>query len=129
MPELDGKGVIDIMIAFKDTDEQEIAALLLENYYHRSDGGNINRIFMTSSGEKESQPGDIHLHLVLKNSKDFDNAILFRDYLIHNPETKQAYSDLKYKIYQKVGDDRAEYTRLKSDFINDIITKAKQQNA
>ena len=127
VPELDGKGVIDIMIAFKDTDEQEIAVLLLENYYHTSDGGDNGRIFMTSSGEKESQPGDIHLHLVLTDSENLNNAILFRNYLIQNPEAKRAYSDLKYKICQKVGDDRAEYTRLKSSFINEIIAKAKNQ--
>ena len=128
VPGLDGKGVIDIMLVFNNIEEVNLAALILKNKYFLSNDGvnRKDRIFLTSSGDKESNEGDIHLHLVTKDNNDYLNAILFRDYLLQHPKTKQEYIDLKYKIFQKVDGDRAEYTKQKSDFIKDIIAIAKK---
>ena len=83
---------------------------------------------MTSSGDRESGSGDIHLHLATKDNQDFLNAILFRDYLIRHPEARQSYIDLKYELYKKVAGNRSEYTKLKNRFIENIIALAQAEN-
>lgn len=126
IPGTDGKGVIDIMIAFNNIEEMISAILLLKKYYYLSDDkiDRDTRIFMTSSN-KESGEGDAHLHLVLKGCDDFANAILFRDYLIHHQDAKKAYVDLKYDIQKHITSNRAEYTKHKVDFIHRILALAK----
>lgn len=126
---MDGKGVIDIMVAFKTIAEIKSAVLLLKNEYF-IDSDKIergDRIFMTSS-DVESKPGDIHMHLVLDTSDGYLNAILFRDYLIKHTDIKQAYADLKYKLLGEVNGDRAEYTKKKSSFIKEVIALAKNES-
>jgi GrpB-like predicted nucleotidyltransferase (UPF0157 family) len=130
VPELDGKGVIDIMIVFyKDLDIQLSIAKLEKNGYFLSKNSfdQNGRFFMASSGEVESHEGDIHLHLLDAASNDFHQAILFRDYLVKHTEAKQDYNDLKYELLGKVNGDRKLYTKLKSNFIKNIIDLAKSE--
>ncbi|MEI6054030.1 MAG: GrpB family protein [Candidatus Saccharibacteria bacterium] len=130
IPGTDGKGVIDIMLAFNNHKaiKQAINKLQLEGYYLSNNPINTeDRVFMSSSGQTESKEGDVHLHLTTKNSDIHRNAVLFREYLINHPEIKQQYIDLKYKIKDKVGNDRPAYTKAKADFIKSIIAIAKKE--
>ena len=52
--------------------------------------------------------------------------ILFRDYLINNPDELKAYENLKKELAIKFKDDRKSYTASKNEFITDIINKAKK---
>src|ERR1035437_1320086 len=70
IPGVDGKGVIDIMLVFNNVADLESAVKLLENakYFSSTDDIKRNgRIFMSSTGETESNEGDIHLHLLTKD--------------------------------------------------------------
>ena len=129
IPGMVGKGVIDIMVAFNSKDELSNGVNLLKNYYYLSEdnSGRNGRIFMRSS-KNESTAGDIHLHLLTKDNPDLFNVLLFRNFLINNPDDQKAYAELKYMLKQKVGDDRKKYTELKNDFIKNIIDKAKKQS-
>jgi len=129
VPGTDGKGVVDIIIALNNLEEMISAILILKKHYNFTEDkvDRDTRIFMTSS-KKESGEGDIHLHLVLKASDDFIDAILFRDYLIHHDDARQAYVDLKYDIQKNITNDRAEYTKHKVDFIHKIIALAKNNS-
>jgi GrpB-like predicted nucleotidyltransferase (UPF0157 family) len=123
---MSGKGIIDILLIFKDSNLLKNAAIKLQKQYYLSKD-NIERngrIFMTSS-PKESVAGDTHLHLVLNGSNDSKNMISFRDYLINHPDSKQAYINLKHRLFQQTRGNRAEYTQLKGAFIKEIIAKAK----
>lgn len=130
IPGVDGKGIIDILLIFNKTDEIMAASKLLrENGYFLSTN-KINRdgrVFMASSGESESRPGDVHLHLVSKDN-NYQQTILFRDYLIHHPDIKRSYIDLKYELVNKVAGDRTKYTKSKSDFINKIVALSRSEN-
>jgi len=131
IPEVDGKGIIDIMLIFKDQDKIKNAVELLQkkDYFLASDKiERKNRVFMSSAGNRESDFGDIHLHLTTKNNDDYLNAILFRDFLKKHPHEKKEYIDLKYKLFNKVDGNRLKYTELKSDFIKKIIDLAKNKN-
>jgi GrpB-like predicted nucleotidyltransferase (UPF0157 family) len=52
---------------------------------------------------------------------------LFRDYLRANPEEAEEYSRLKQVLLKKFELDREKYTTGKSEFIQEIIKKAKEE--
>lgn len=129
IPEVDGKGVIDIMLVFNYETDVMPAIKLLENAGYSSSADNIKRngrIFMSSSGQRESSEGDIHLHLLLKDNIDYPQAIMFRNYLIENREARLAYNSLKYGLLKNVNN-RQEYTKLKDSFIKNIINLQKDK--
>ena len=124
-----GKGVIDIMLAFEKQDNIQTAVILLqENGYFLADDQveRKGRVFMSSSGTKESSFGDIHLHLTTKDNEAYLNAVLFRDFLKKHPKERKEYVDLKYQLFKSVANDRKKYTKSKSDFIEKIINLAKK---
>lgn len=127
IPGVYGKGVIDIMVAFSTKQKIDDAIkILTKNGYLLLKGNQKtrgDRIFFSTSGKKESSKGDIHLHLVLKGSQDFKNALLFRDYLIKHPQWAKEYSDLKFKL-QKQSQNREQYTQMKKGFIDKVIALA-----
>lgn len=130
IPGVDGKGVIDIMLVFNNRTDMESAIGLLNNagYFSSADNSKRNgRIFMSSTGAKESGEGDIHLHLVTKDNSDYTQTIMFRNYLIKHQDVRQLYIDLKYELLEKVNGDRKEYTKLKDVFIKNIIGLAQNE--
>jgi GrpB-like predicted nucleotidyltransferase (UPF0157 family) len=123
VPGLDGKGVIDILIGVDNENQiNDAAQILAKNgyFYGRGKSDDSGRVFMASS-ELDTTEGDLHLHLVLKTSNDFNDFIKFRDFLRQNPSEARKYSDLKYKMAERVGSDREEYKKQKSDFIEGIL--------
>jgi GrpB-like predicted nucleotidyltransferase (UPF0157 family) len=120
---VDGKGIVDILIGFDNEKQIKDAAVkLMDNKYFsgRSSPSRTDRIFMASS-EDDTTLGDIHLHLVIKDSKDFSDFIKVRDFLRQNPEVAKEYSELKYKIAEKTSYDREKYKKEKSKFIEKIL--------
>lgn len=123
VPGVDGKGIIDILIGFDNKEQIKNAVVkLMDNGYFsaRSNSNCTDRIFMASS-EDDTTLGDIHLHLVMKDSKDFRDFIKVRDFLRQNPEEAKKYSELKYKIAEETGCDREEYKKRKSKFVEAIL--------
>ena len=121
---IEGKGIIDIIIGFKNTSEVKKATKLLSsNGYFLADDkpGKNARIFL-SNRKKESKLGDFHVHLVLEKSKEFKDAILFRDYLKKHSTAARRYSFFKRKIANMV--DRPLYTKMKASFITKVIRSA-----
>lgn len=119
---LTGKGVIDIMIGFDNRkDLQQAIPLLQANGYTLDRTVRKSRVFLSTSGEKESDLGDIHLHLALKNSLAFKEALIFRDYLRKNKQLQKRYSQLKEQLIKRVKNNRKLYTKLKSNFIKRVL--------
>ena len=65
-----------------------------------------------------------HVHMVTAESS-FYERLLFRDYLRNYPEEAQRYGDLKKELAARFAQDREAYTQAKSDFIAEIMEKAK----
>lgn len=130
IPETAGKGIIDIMLAFRKQEEiKEAVNILTESGYHLwEDRDRNDRIFMSSTELPESQLGDIHLHLTTADSQSFKNALLFRDYLTRHPNERKQYVDLKYAIAKEVGYNRIKYTQKKHSFINKILELARKES-
>jgi len=65
-----------------------------------------------------------HLHMLQRDSPDWDR-LLFRDYLIANPQQARAYGALKIRLAANAPGDRIAYARAKTDFINDVMREAR----
>lgn len=128
VPKIDGKGIIDVLIGFDDKDQMQDAVTKLKNngyFLGRDYNGYQNHIFMASSKD-DTTVGDTHLHLALKNSKDFSDFIKIRDFFRQNPEQAKKYSKFKYEIAKKTNYDREEYKKIKSQFIGKMLKDVDQ---
>ena len=65
-----------------------------------------------------------HIHMVEDDFEHWDR-LLFRDYLIEHPDVAKEYQKLKYELSDKYKDNRVEYTKEKTDFIQKITELAK----
>ena len=65
-------------------------------------------------------------HLHIRYSGDWDEPY-FRDYLLAHPDTANAYGELKVKLQKLYAHDRDGYTDAKTDFIQEITNRAKEQ--
>ena len=120
VPGLPGKGVVDILIGFPSKTQlrratQKLAAM---GYFlsRKSRAMPGKRIFLSST-RRESGTRDIHVHLVLENSADFDRVLYFRNRLRRNKVLRAAYLEIKKRAAMAAAGKRARYTALKSEFI------------
>lgn len=67
------------------------------------------------------------LHIVEYGDKNWENQILFRDFINDHSNYREKYCSLKMELADKYKDDRATYTKEKTEFIVDVIQLAKQE--
>jgi GrpB-like predicted nucleotidyltransferase (UPF0157 family) len=65
-----------------------------------------------------------HLYVCLEGSLSLKNHLRFRDMLLANPSMVDAYGRFKMELVQRPGMDRASYTRAKTRFILDALSRA-----
>ena len=63
-----------------------------------------------------------HLHVRFPGNHD---EILFRDYLISNPEARTDYEKLKIGLASESQNNRESYTNGKTSFVKNIVSLAK----
>ena len=124
-----GKNIIDILIGAKDKKEfAEIAKILESINYIPSDKSKTEEYQFFSSTNEETKSGDIHIHLVLKDTNRYKEFILLKKYLLENEKEAIAYSKFKQKLIAEKINDRKEYKRLKSEYVDKIIEKINKAN-
>ncbi len=62
-----------------------------------------------------------HLHLVLENSSNWNDKILFRDILRNDKIVLEKYLALKLLLANNLKQDREAYTEAKSEFIQEVL--------
>lgn len=117
------KPIIDISIGVESLEYGMLLIEPLENagYEYRGDAGVPGRLFLKKQTEN-IQSHFIHIEQI--NNDSHKNHILFRDYLNTHPEDVIKYNHLKRQLAEKHSDDREAYTKEKSEFIKNIITRA-----
>jgi GrpB-like predicted nucleotidyltransferase (UPF0157 family) len=119
---LSGKGIIDIMVTLPNwKKEEEIISSLRKNGYlhiHPKKKGRIS-----ASLNADTDLGDHHLHIVLKNSAEARNLLFFRDQLCNNPKLAQEYQKIKEELSKDKNQTRATYSQGKNYFIKSVIKK------
>jgi len=128
IPGIVSKPIIDILAAINSLSNisRIIDPLKKLDYIHRGEQG-ISRRHLFVKGGEEFRTN--HLHVVEKNHQEWTKHILFRDYLRANPEEAEEYSRLKQALFKKFELDRKNYTTGKSEFIQVIIKKAKEEQS
>lgn len=123
---LESKPIIDILIGLKKFDDgfKCIEPLKNLNYVYKGSLGKSNRFFFTKGDKKNNTH---HVHIVEYGDINWENQILFRDYIRHNPKAMSEYEKLKKHLSKKYEHDREIYTAKKVDFILRIIKEAKNK--
>lgn len=123
IPNLPGKGIIDIMISLDKWSKADQVIRNLKkigfNHVHPKENG---RIFL--SKQPKTKFGDTHLHLVKKGTRPHNEFLAFRNYLIENKVEKNHYLRLKKKLLKVTEGNRAKYTKGKNEYMKSIIKKS-----
>lgn len=127
-----GKNIVDILVGVDDVDEMVLARDSLTGLgYREGHDTHPERIFMAwrfddDGVDRETGEGDCHVHICVKDSEEYLNMILLRDYLRANREEALEYERMKTVFAKEVGYDRKKYKALKSEYVRGLIEKAKE---
>lgn len=124
--DMPAKPIIDIVVGLKNFNDgfkiiDKIEAL---NYHFKGSLGNSNRFFFW----KGSKDNNTHnLHITEYGDENWNNQVLFRDFINSHEDYKDKYLKLKMELANIYKEDRNTYTQRKSEFIIDVINLAKHE--
>lgn len=128
IPNLGGKGIIDIYLVVSKSDLERISKEILKSgYEHRPRVSGDQHIF-----HRIDLPDPIegtrryHIHISFPEADDFKQAIAFRDYLRNHPEDVEKYVEAKKKAANESNQDKDKYMSMKTPIIQEILTRALQ---
>lgn len=129
IPNMYGKNIIDILIGAKNDEEFDKIKNILEkmNYVGSKKSKDLIYQFFAST-EEETGDGDVHIHLVIKNTERYSEFLILKEYLLNNPVEAKNYSDFKRKIIKSGIEDRREYKKVKSEYVSALLERAKKAN-
>ncbi len=125
IPDLGGKGIIDIAIAVNKKEMDLVLKKLQKlGYAFSPTGSTLDRLFFSMDlPDKEEGIRRYHIHLTYPESKDWKGMIGFRDYLKNHPEEAQKYAEVKKRAANVVNEDGAKYRKMKEPTFKKILTK------
>jgi len=127
IPNMYGKNIIDVLIgASNDKQFKEIEKILKEMKYISSSNSQTPIYLFFASKEEETKSGDIHIHLVMKNTVRFNEFLILKEYLLNNPDEAKEYSNFKLDIIKKGNNERKDYKKIKSEYVTSLLERAKK---
>ena len=126
VPGLCAKPTIDILIEISDNTNCDIFINDLQKIQYHLIPKPENpppHIMLAKGYSKTGFTGQTY-HIHVRYSGDWDE-IIFRDYLIRNPDIARQYGDLKRRLSIEFKNDREKYTDSKTEFIKKIVQQAK----
>lgn len=125
VPDLGGKGIIDIAIAAEIKELETIAKQLQElGYEFRASGTTPSRqFFRVDLPDAEEGTRRYHLHLTDPSSKDWKDLIAFRNYLRSHPEEAEKYAELKKRAVFESEEDGEKYRKIKEPIFQEMIER------
>lgn len=120
IPGLSAKPIIDIAIGIKSLSDFNLIKeriMNISDYSIKEDS--VQDEILIRKGSEDNRTHFIHVMEL--NSNRYKDTILFRDYLINNPEVLKKYEKLKQKLAIKYPNDRKMYTSSKNEFITNIL--------
>lgn len=120
------KPILDIVVAVKDIGKiSEIEEKLVRNKYIYKgiiDGPMDKYQFLKGNSIKRF----CHIYVTELNSESWYRFVLFRDYMNSHIEEAIEYERLKEKLARLYPEDRRNYTKHKSKYIDSVIEKARE---
>jgi GrpB-like predicted nucleotidyltransferase (UPF0157 family) len=126
IPGLKAKPIIDMIAVIDKLDDyKKLVKPLEEIGYHFMPDGVFeirDRVFFPKGPESKRTH---HLSLTTKDSPQYGDNLLFRDYLRDNKPIRKDYQELKLKLSKKFANDRKSYTEAKANFIQKTLNSAR----
>ena len=118
IPGLIAKPIIDIGIAVRDFEEARvcIGPIGQLGYEYRGEQRIPRRHYFV-----KGDPRTHHIHMNEIGSRDWEDQVLFRDYLIRHPELAEEYAGLKKELARQYPTDREAYLDGKAAFIERVL--------
>ena len=128
IPDLGGKGIIDIAIAVHQEDMGSVTKELQNlGYEFRPAFSTPDRAyFVIDLPDPAEGIRRYHVHLTYPESDDWKGLIEFRDYLRNHPKEAQEYAELKRKAVLEADQDGKKYRKLKEPMFQKIVQKSKK---
>lgn len=125
VPNLGGKGIIDIAIAVDKKAFQALSSELQElGYVFNPKGSTPDRLFFYADlPDLEEGTRRYHIHLTPPESKDWEELIAFRNYLRNHPLEAEKYTALKKQATTDSNEDGETYRKLKAPFFERVLKK------
>lgn len=126
VPGLDSKPIIDIMMLVRSMEEARpyIKALERIGYAYWSEDPDQERFFLVK-GLPPNGPRSHHIHITEQGS-NFQDRLLFRDYLREHADEAEMYEKLKYEWAEAYKYDREAYTNAKEEYVRRVTAEAKK---
>jgi len=128
VPGLCAKPIIDMLVevaSLAETKKRIVPILTARGYdylWRPTWGGDVPPFYAWFIKRDEAGRRTHHIHMVERDFEHWDR-LLFRDYLIANPETARAYGELKLSLARRHPRDRVAYTEGKREFIARIMAR------
>jgi GrpB-like predicted nucleotidyltransferase (UPF0157 family) len=121
---MSAKPIIDIAIAVNNFEEAGVCIRPIEQlgYEYRGENSIPRRHFFA-----KGNPRTHHIHINEIGSHDWNDQIIFRDYLTQCPETAKEYAELKVELAQRYPTDRQSYLDGKAPFIERVLQLARSE--
>ena len=121
-----GKNIIDIAIGVQNEAEVEKVAQQLEKHrFFRGRNHASGAYIFLASRQSETKSGDIHLHVVPRQSDAFYDFLSVRAYFRANPKAVSDYIAYKRFAVHEAQNNRARYKAIKSIFMAKIVKEAR----
>jgi GrpB-like predicted nucleotidyltransferase (UPF0157 family)/GNAT superfamily N-acetyltransferase len=122
VPNLGGKGIIDIAIACRKEDMDRATIELQElGYEFRPAFSTADRLyFVIELPDPEEEKRRYHVHLTYPENREWKRFIEFRDYLRAHPEAAAEYAEMKKQAAHQANQIGAHYRKTKEPFLEKI---------
>lgn len=130
VPGLAAKPIIDLLVSVRSLVEaKQVAVAPLEQlgYAYWFDNPDAQRMFFVK-GLPPNSPRTHHLHMIASDSI-LRERLLFRDYLREHPNEALRYAQLKRDLAQQFLTDREAYTNGKTEYVQSVMQKVRQDAA
>lgn len=133
VPGLAAKPIVDMLVEVADlqaTRDRIVPVLESRSYdyFWRPTYGDDGPPFYAWFIKREPRTGarTHHIHMVEAHFAEHWDRLLFRDYLIEQPEVAKEYEGLKLRLASATPRDRVAYTRGKTEFVEKVTEQAKR---
>jgi GrpB-like predicted nucleotidyltransferase (UPF0157 family) len=125
VPGLPAKPVLDVAVSVASLAAVGalVAPLGALGYRYLGEYGLPGRHFF-----EKGEPVTHHVHVVEVASDHWRVWRQFRDYLREHPDEASRYADFKRGLAARFASDRDSYTRSKTEFVNEVLSKAGKES-
>lgn len=127
IPNLGGKGIIDILIGVPKNKIEKIRKKLEKaDYLFSKKASTPDRLFLKKDYPYKQAKRRVHIHLTVLNSEEWKEIIMFRNYLKKHPELIEKYAKIKKAAVKKARGKGEIYRKQKEKFIKSVLKKARE---